>query len=182
VYVAWGDLGIEPATGLHRPWVLDGVPRHDGECSEVNPITWYSLAHHALTVRGPSPSGLGIACDMGARIRFVVDHLGGYWREVARTITSATASGAEWDAHSLEWCVLGSLRLHYTAFTGEVVSKSGAGRYGLGSMPAEFHAVIHHALQVRADGARTSVISAEEMQMVGRLIGTVVDEVLAAAA
>ena len=181
VYLAWGDLGIEPATGLHRPWVLDGVPHHDGDCFEVNPITWYTLANHALTVRGPSPSGLGIACDMEARIRFVVDHLGGYWREVARTIAGSSGSGAEWDAGSLEWCALGSLRLHHTAFTGEVVSKSAAGRFGLESMPVEFHDVIRHALQVRADADRSSVITAAEMGEVAHLIDTVVDEVLAAA-
>src|SRR5262245_26468597 len=33
-YVAWGDLVVEPATGLHRPWVLDGRFHHDGDCYE----------------------------------------------------------------------------------------------------------------------------------------------------
>ena len=30
-YLAWGDLVVEPATGLHRPWTLDGTLHHDGD-------------------------------------------------------------------------------------------------------------------------------------------------------
>lgn len=181
VYLAWGDLGIEPATGLHRPWVLDGVPHHDGECFEVNPITWYTLAEHALVVRGPAPNRLGISCDVEARIRFVVDNLAGYWRDTARTITASCTSGAAWDAGSFEWCTLGPLRLHHTAFTGGVISKSAAGDYGLATMPVEFHDVMRRAVQLRAAADRTSAIDAEQMMQSARLIDAVVDEVLAAA-
>lgn len=181
VYLAWGDLGIEPGTGLHRPWVLDGVPHHDGECFEVNPITWFVLAEHSLVVRGPAPGGLGISCDMEARIRFVVDNLGGYWRDLARSIRTSSASGAGWDAGSFEWCTLGPLRLHHTAFTGEVISKSAAGRYGLEAMPLEFHDILRHAMHLRATADRSSAVDAERMMQAARLIDLVVDEVLAAA-
>lgn len=181
VYLAWGDLGIEPATGLHRPWVVDGVPHHDGECFEVNPITWFMLAEHALVVRGPASGSLGISRDIEARIRFVVDTLAGYWRDTARGIRAASTSGGEWDAGSLEWCVLSPLRLHHTAFTGEVVSKSAAGRYGLEVLPTGFHDVIRRALDVRAAADRSSAISTSDMVAAAQLIDAVVDEVLAAA-
>ena len=90
-YLAWGDLLIEPATGLHRPWVLDGRLRHDGECFEINPITWYTLATYGVTVRGPAVESLGIPIDIEARIRFVVDNLQGYWRGVADGVAAACA-------------------------------------------------------------------------------------------
>src|SRR4051794_7218906 len=58
-YLAWTDLTAAPATGLHRPWTLDGELHHDGDCFEINPVTWYTLATYGVTVRGPTmpPSG-----------------------------------------------------------------------------------------------------------------------------
>ena len=130
-YLAWGDLLIEPATGLHRPWVLDGRLRHDGECFEINPITWYTLATYGVTVRGPAVESLGIPIDIEARIRFVVDNLQGYWRGVADGVAAACARAEPpaFSAADLVWCALGPLRLHYTAFTGDVTSKRGAGEH-----------------------------------------------------
>ena len=60
VYLAWGDLVVEPATGLHRPWVIGNEFHHDGDCFEVNPITWWQLANTAVVVRGPDPARLEI--------------------------------------------------------------------------------------------------------------------------
>jgi hypothetical protein len=154
-YVAWGDLVVEPATGLHRPWVSDGVVHHDADCVEINPITWYTLATYGLTVRGPPAEHLEIALDVEARVRFAVDDLDGYWRVIAEDL--ATSVGRRtFTTADLEWCVLGPLRLHFTAFTADVTSKRGAGEHGLAVAPARFHDAITAALTVRrlgADGA-----------------------------
>jgi hypothetical protein len=56
------------------------------------------------------------------------------------------------DAASFVWCGLGALRLHYTAFTGEVTSKRGAGEYGLQVAPERFHPMLRAALTMRAAG------------------------------
>jgi hypothetical protein len=153
-YLAWGDLVVEPATGLHRPWSLGDDLRHDGDCFEINPITWFVLARHGVTVRGPDPRTLGIPTDTEARIRFVVDNLDGYWASVAEGVTAACEREPDrrFSAESVTWCVLGPLRLHYTAFTGEVTSKRGAGEQGLIVTPASLHPVIHDALAIRAAG------------------------------
>ena len=158
-YLAWGDLLIEPATGLHRPWTLDGVAHHDGECFELNPITWYTLATHGVTVRGPAAQRLGIPTDVEARIRFVSDNLRSYWKEVAEQVAAACdrPEPPAFDAPMFVWCALGALRLHCTAFTGEVVSKRGAGEYGLTVLPPELHPVMHSALAMRAAGERGEV-------------------------
>ena len=76
-YLAWGDLVVEPGTGLHRPWTLDGELHHDGDCFEINPITWYTLATRGVTVRGPAAQRLDVPVDTEARIRFVVGNLQG---------------------------------------------------------------------------------------------------------
>lgn len=179
-YIAWGDLVVPPATGLHRPWVLDGAVHHDGECFEINPITWYALARYGLVVRGPSPERLGIALDTEARVRFVVDNLHPYWAALAAQVRTALDAGREMSAPMFEWCVLGPLRLHHTAFTGDVTSKRGAGEHARQFVPDELRPVVDAALVVRATGASGSVDPA----LAGRvadLVDWVVDDVDAAA-
>ncbi|MGB8858258.1 MAG: nucleotidyltransferase domain-containing protein [Ilumatobacteraceae bacterium] len=181
-YVAWGDLVIEPATGLHRPWALKGELRHDGDCFEVNPVTWYTLATYGVTARGPAAQTLEMPTDTEARVRFVVDNLKGYWREVADGIAAACdrAEPPAFSAADLVWCALGPLRLHYTAFTGDVTSKRGAGEYGLGVAPAEFHDVLRSALAARAEGELGTVALAS-MQATAGLIEWCIADVRAGA-
>lgn len=158
-YLAWADLLAEPATGLYRPWTLEGEPHHDGECFELNPITWYTLATHGITARGPAAQDLGVPTDVEARIRFVSDNLRSYWKGIAAQVTAACERPERqaFDPPMLVWCALGALRLHCTAFTGEVVSKRGAGEYGLIVAPEVLHPVLRSALAMRAAGERGEV-------------------------
>ncbi len=156
-YIAWGDL-ITPSMGLHRPWALDGRLYHDGDCPELNPVTWYVLATNGVTVRGPSVERLGIYVDIDARARFAADNLLGYWRMLAVDLAGECAASpdGQFDAASFEWCALGALRLHHTAFEGGVISKADAARYGLEMAPARFHPMLRQALAVR-EGASAQV-------------------------
>ena len=150
-YLAWGDL-ITPPMSLHRPWSLDGVLHHDGECFELSPVTWYTLATSGVTVRGSSVDRLGIYLDVDARVRFAVDNLASYWKALAADVSRVFEQHPQrrFDAASFEWCALGALRLHRTAFCGDVVSKRMAGEYGLEVTPSEFHDTLRLALEVRA--------------------------------
>jgi hypothetical protein len=168
-YLAWGDLPVAPATGLHRPWSLDGRFHHDGECFEINPVTWYTLATYGVTVRGPAVETLDIALDVNDRVRFVVDNLASYWTEVADQL-AVVAPEREFDAASFEWCALGSLRLHYTAFTGDVISKSAAAEYGVGVAPRQFHPLLQRAAALRQGAIDDQSISSSEMRSAGELI------------
>jgi Nucleotidyltransferase domain len=152
-YLAWADLIAAPATGLHRPWTLDGALHHDGECFEINPVTWYTLAAYGVTVRGPSVDKLNIWHEVEDRVRFVIDNLTTYWVQVASSVVAACAEpSAAFDLAAFEWCALGALRLHYTAFTGDVTSKRGAGEYGIVVTPDSMHGTLRTALDVRARG------------------------------
>ncbi|MFM7687446.1 MAG: aminoglycoside adenylyltransferase domain-containing protein [Actinomycetota bacterium] len=177
-FLAWGDLVVEPATGLHRPWVLHGEPHHDGDCFEINPVTWYELANHGVTVRGPRPDRLGIPTDVEARVRFVVDNLRTYWTDLAEQVLTACDAqpDASFDAASLTWIALGALRLHHTAFTGGVTSKRGAGEWGLLEAPERFHPVLHRALELRARAADDEV-GAAQVAEAARLVQWVVEQV-----
>lgn len=180
-YVAWGDL-VTPPTGLHRPWVGDGQLRHDGDCFDINPITWFVLAEHGVTVRGPTPDRLGIVLDVDERVRFAIDNLMGYWRPLARDVRTACDSlltsddvVEAFDAESYVWCALGALRLHRTAFHGDVVSTTEAGRYGLQVTDVTHHEVIASALDLRAAGSAVASISSSAMTAASRLIDWCVD-------
>jgi hypothetical protein len=151
-YVAWGDLVVEPATGLHRPWVHGGVFHHDSECPEINPITWYVLSRHALCLRGPAPGRMEVATGVEARVRFCIDNLRTYWAPLAGQIARSLGE-RHYTTADLEWCVLGALRVHHTIFTGEVTSKRGAGLSAAPDAPTRFHDTIGEALAIRAAGS-----------------------------
>jgi hypothetical protein len=172
---------MAPATGLHRPWTLAGELHHDGECFEINPVTWYTLATYGVTVRGPAADSLNIWHETEDRVRFVIDNLMGYWQQLAKSVTEACDDPTSlFDLASFEWCALGALRLHYTAFTGDVTSKRGAGEYGLVVTPDYMHDTLRAALNARAtgEGEATSAM----MLRAADLISWTVNEVRLAAA
>lgn len=152
-YLAWSDLLGAPATGLHRPWTLDGELHHDGECFEINPVTWYTLATYGVTVRGPAVGQLNVWHEVEDRVRFVIDNLSTYWHQLADSVVEACETPTHtFDLASFEWCALGALRLHYTAFTGDVTSKRGAGEYGIVVTPNYMHDTLRAAMTARASG------------------------------
>jgi hypothetical protein len=179
-YVAWGDLTIAPGS-LHRPWTLDGDFHHDSECFELNPVTWYVLKTYGVTVRGPSANDLVVDVDVEQRIRFVVDNLVDYWLPLADVIRGAVAEGGrDIGADFLEWCALGTLRLHYTAFTGDVTSKRGGGEHGLEVAPRELHPMITEALAARAGTRPAAPVGRATMSVVADLVDWCVAEVQSA--
>jgi hypothetical protein len=180
-YLAWGDLTIAPG-GVHRPWTLGGELHHDSECFELNPVTWYVLSTYGVTVRGPAADDLVVDLDVEQRIRFVVDNLSNYWQPLADSVRSAVADPqrSSVSADLLEWCALGPLRLHYTAFTGDVTSKRGAGEHGLRVAPSRFHPVLQEALAVRAGRRAATNVDMATMASVAELMTWCVDEVRAA--
>jgi hypothetical protein len=149
-YVAWGDL-VVPAMAVQRPWVLDGEYHVDGESFEINPVTWYTLATYGHAVRGVEPSLIGVAGDVEERRSWVAENVDTYWRGVGEALAAGLADSAEeeWGGEILEWVALGVARMLYTFETGDVASKSGAGRWATDRIPR--HAdVFRVAVEVRA--------------------------------
>ena len=180
-YVAWGDLTIAPGS-LHRPWALDNVLHHDSECFELNPVTWYVLKTYGVTVRGQTPDQLVIDTDVEQRIRFVSDNLVAYWLPLADRIRAVVDDPAHdrLGGDVLEWLTLGPLRLHHTAFTGDVTSKRGAGEHGLSVAPRRFRPVLREALAARAGTRPEGPVGRDTMTSAADLITWCVDEVRAA--
>ena len=149
-YVAWGDL-VVPAMAVQRPWLLDGAYHVDGESFEINPVTWYTLAKYAIALRGDQPGVIGVSLDVEERRSWVVENLDTYWRGVGESLRAGLIESdeREFGGEILEWVALGVARMLYTFETGDVTSKSGAGRWAGERIP-EFADVFDRAVEVRA--------------------------------
>ena len=64
------------------------------------------------------------------------------------------------DPALFEWCALGALRLHYTAFTGDVTSKRGAGEYGIVVTPDYMHDILRGSARTCERAAKETVTTA----------------------
>ena len=152
-FVAWGDL-VVPPMAVQRPWVLEGEYHVDGESFEINPVTWYTLATYGIALRGERPDRLGVYLDVGERRAWVAENLDTYWRGVAEALAGGVADSdePEWGGEILEWVALGVARMLYTFETGDVLSKSDAGRWAAQRVPG--HAALFlRAVEVRATRA-----------------------------
>ncbi len=150
-YVAWGDL-VVPPMALHRPWVLDGEYHVDGESFEINPVTWYTLAARGITMRGERADRIGVFIDDAERRLFVRENLQTYWRGVGERLAAGLEASdeTEYGSEVLEWVALGVARMLYTWETGDVASKSAAGRWAAERAP-DFADMLLAAVGVRAE-------------------------------
>ena len=136
---------------VQRPWVLDGEYHVDGESFEINPVTWYTLATYGVAVRGASPSTLGVVSELDERRDWVRSNVASYWRGVGERLAAALAErpDGEFDGDVLEWTALGIARMLFTFETGDVTSKSAAGRWAAERLPSD-RDVFERAVAVRA--------------------------------
>lgn len=149
--LAWSDLAQPPLAAL-RPWTLDGEFRFDGECSEINPVTWFTLAHHGVPVIGGPVDRLGVVVDEVERRSWVVENVDTSWRSVRDGLAREVGQRSDqvsFDADVVEWCALGAARMLVTALTGAVVSKSEAGEWASAELP-DHAAVFADAVAIRA--------------------------------
>ena len=153
-YVAWGDL-VVPPMAVYRPWVLDGEYHVDGESFEINPITWYTLATVGITMRGERPDRIGVFVDEAERRLFVRENLQTYWRGVGERlrIEVEASDDTEYGSEVLEWVALGVARMLYTWETGDVTSKSAAGRWAAERAP-DFAEMLLAAVDLRTEPGR----------------------------
>ena len=166
-YITWDDLEKLPSR-VARPWTLHGEFHHDDGCFEINPVIWLALAKYGVAVRGPEPGVVDIDVDHDRVRSFIADNTNSYRASVGPSIRSALEdpNRTEFDANLTSWCVLGVARMLYTARTGDITSKSGAGRWMLDELP-QHRALVEHALDVRErsdsppDGRETARATAD---------------------
>ena len=176
--LAWGDVSVPP-TPIHRPWSLDGTFHHDAECFEINPVTWYTLAIHGVSIRGPGRTGLNVVTDLDDRRAFVRSNVATYWRSVADMVTGALADTdrTAFSAETTEWCVLGIARMFVTYRTGDVVSKTAAGEYLVAEAP-EYEPLVVSALEIRRSGRGLEPVDRATAAATAELLDRVVETIV----
>ncbi|MEH1166411.1 aminoglycoside adenylyltransferase domain-containing protein [Micromonospora sp. CPCC 205539] len=150
MHVLVSDLASDPRKLPPVPVVL----HREFRIGHLDPlVAWHELARHGVTVTGPQLSTLGIWTDSHVLRAYTVDNLDTYWRTITGHLatSSANAPQAELD-YACCWCVLGVARLHHLIVTGEMTTKSGAGRWGLSYYDGRWHRVLREALRLREGG------------------------------
>lgn len=149
VYLSQAQFDARLSGGQAVPYTLDGKLHREGEAFQLNPVTWAELAQCGMVIRGEAPR---FEVDLGALKAFNRENLRSYWRPFIAEARAKMAERAS-DAllpypQTLPWLVLGPPRLHFTIATGEIASKTTAGRYGAALFPAWAY-LVEKALAVR---------------------------------
>lgn len=152
-YVTWCDRPEAPDDEPVRPHVVGGEFRV-AENSALTPSTWTEFARYAIAVRGPAPGSIGVTVSRERLNEWNLGNLNGYWNDLAdagaKVLAERDPAGSA-RAETVAWAVLGAPRLHYTLATGDITSKTGAGRWALEQFP-EYGELVAAALAWRATG------------------------------
>lgn len=140
IYVpaAWLERSPPPEDPRLVAYWLDGTMHPAGaEHGPLNPVVWLQVTRHGRIFRG---APLAVTADPGRVRAYNLDNLRSYWqRQFAERIPVRFAGvnpATGFIPEMATWVVLGPPRLHYTLATGDVTSKSGAGRYLAEHFPA----------------------------------------------
>lgn len=114
--------------------------------STLHAVTWWILQHHGIAVFGPPPQMLVYTVDMGHLLREQRANLNSYWATWTRRPKRLAMLLSDW---GVQWAVLGVLRQFYTFHEQRITSKTQAGEYALGRLPARWHRIIQEAIALR---------------------------------
>ena len=129
---------------------------------DVNPVSWAELATRAIRVTVREPGVLGIHHDPDELRAFTAQNLADYWGRTAKELKVGWPVAGRRE-QAVAWCTLGVARLHHLLATGELTSKSGAGRYVLEQLEERWHPLATDALRIReSPGTRTAYRSASQ--------------------
>ncbi|MFD0970331.1 aminoglycoside adenylyltransferase domain-containing protein [Plantactinospora endophytica] len=154
IYVTWQDLAADPST------TVDALDAHEGRVRRRgpdggDPVAWHTLAEHGVPVRGPRREDVEVWTDRRALAAWTHRNLDEYWRRwlhaTSRTVSAQGFAGLT--AQGPAWGVLGVSRLHYTLATGEITSKSGAGRYARETFDPRWRRIVDECLRIRGGGS-----------------------------
>ena len=151
VFVRHEDLAAPPGTATPVASQVAGQFA-TGRGFDLNPVTWWTLAHQGIAVRGPAPKRLAVHLDDAELRAWTAANLVSYWQPWAEALTGD--GPLSWHARLQQynvrriaaWGVFGVARMHATIRTGTVIGKEQAGEYALEVFNAGWHPVIRDAL------------------------------------
>ncbi|HEU4947811.1 MAG TPA: hypothetical protein VFT31_11715 [Kribbella sp.] len=170
-YLTAADLALPPDRSKPVVFTLDGVFKEAPLGGPVSPVLWSEMARASLPVR--TAPDLLVHDDQQALRDYTSANLMSYWVPTLDSI--AEHIDGRPDHETLEewvvpWCVLGVPRLHALLTTGEIVSKTAAGRHGAARFPA-WASLCERCIDHRAGTTQTfTVRDARETVAFGRAV------------
>jgi hypothetical protein len=124
---------------------------HDGELSmgnfESNEVTWWLLKHKGIALYGDLPD---FAADWDKLIEKMHENMNGYWGSFRTTPHRLLWVFSD---YGIQWVVLGTLRQVYSFCESDIISKVGAGEYGMRQFP-QWRRIIQEAIHLRQNKER----------------------------
>lgn len=143
IHVLAEDLAGDPDDCPDVLCVLHGHVEPEARY-DVSPVAWHELALHSVPVRGVLPP---VWTDQERLLAFTRTCIESEWRPQAEALAKFPAEAAT--EETCTWVVLGLARLQHLLVTGEMASKSAAGRWGLAALRPRWHPVLQEALRIR---------------------------------
>jgi hypothetical protein len=148
VYLRAGDLSRSPLEVTPLAGHVAGrfrAARRTG--FDVNPVTWYVLAHHGIALRGPDRDQVEVWTDEAELRTWTLANLNSYWRRWAARVRPGGLSIRGVPPRRLSASgVLGAPRPHYTIATGEIATKEAAARHAIEVFEPRWHGLIEDAI------------------------------------
>ena len=144
-YLPAADLGGTAAQVAPHPYYQDGRLVFAGHF-ELNPVTWWILKQHGITLRGPAAGELSFSVDQEALLAYMRENLNSYWLSWTKRPDGLLVMLSDW---GIQWTVLGVLRQYYTLRERAITTKIKAGEYALARLPQQWHRLIQEALRIR---------------------------------
>lgn len=153
-YLTAADLSAPPDADKPVVFTMNGVFNEAPRGGPVTPVLWAELARHGIPVR--SCHGLEVYDDQQALRDHTRGNLTSYWEPLLDQVAEYLQGRPEdevVDEGVVPWCTLGIPRLHALLATGEIVSKTAAGRHGAATFP-QWAALCEHCIEHRAGAVR----------------------------
>jgi hypothetical protein len=165
-FIIWKDLGkIQTEHNDSYPYYNEGKIEFT---SEFNPITWWLLKNKGISILGPDITQETFNTDSSLLTTYVIENMNSYWagrvHNMENSIERVVNLPVKDIDEEVEWSVLGLLRQYYTLKEKGIISKVGAGEYGLLNLPEEWHSIITEALNIRKN-IRVRIFNSEEKRL-----------------
>lgn len=130
-----------------------------------NPVTWHLFKNNGINIYGPDTSKFAVEVTEVELRHYVLKNMKMYWTNRVNKLAQAHGWKAVPEGlvdEEVEWTVLGLLRQFYTLKENSIVSKSGAGNYGLNQLDNMWHSIIKEALNIRNNIPQSITKTSEE--------------------
>lgn len=146
IYITWSDL-LDSSDKVSAPYFLNNK-FHVNKAFAANPVTWYMLKHHVLTIRGTSQVEVNITInELREWCKINLNTYWANWITKSQNVMSNRIKTLR--NQEIAWGVLGIVRLYATIKSEKIISKSQAGFYALEHFDNKWRFIINDALCTR---------------------------------